>query len=79
VSARFTRSQSGKAREEFFGVAAPEMKEHLVAAHRAHVGREQHAAEIQVALLREVTAQQQQGFAFGQHAQEDERVTVVMQ
>jgi hypothetical protein len=32
-----------------------------------------------VALVREVTSQQQQGLTFGEHAQEDERVTIGVQ
>src|SRR5690348_1873197 len=58
---------------------ATDVEEQLVAAHRADERRDDHRREPEVALVREVTAEHQQRLAFGERAEEDQRVTVVVQ
>src|SRR5690242_4818871 len=58
---------------------AADVEEELVAAHGADERREDHGPEMQVALVREIAAEHEQRLAFGERADEDERVTVAVQ
>jgi len=60
-------------------MVAADVKEELVATHRAHECGGDHGAQIQIAAVREVSGEHQQRLPLDQGAEKDQQIAVLMQ